>query len=1133
MKPNAALLFVATLLTSICSAQVVDNFDDDDFSNNPTWIGDDSLFQINTNKQLQSKGTAGTSKDISLATASQNIKNCEWKFWIRFNFSPSTQNFCRYYLTSNASNLKGNLNGYYIQFGGSTGSTDTISLNKQSGITRTIIVAGRPGTISKTNNVVEIKVTRDSIGNWELFSDTSANENYILEGKGFDSTFKTSYYSGIFARFTSSNVSNFYFDNLRIGEAETDTVAPILLSHFLLNDSSVQLNFNEKLEFTSAQNKLNFLLDSAEENPISALISLDEKSVVLTFSRAFVSPKNYFLICKNIKDKAGNTQTQNVINFLFFLPQKDDILINELMADPTPTSGLPDAEFVELFNRSKYTIDLTGWEIDDGNTTGMLSKILLKPDSFLILCSVTNKILFKSYGTTLPISSFPGLNNDGEILTLTDNKNNIVNRIRYDLSWYKSTSKQEGGFSLELINPYVLCKESDNWIGSESPIGGTPGKQNFYTQLFTDTIKPKIKSFDYTNSTQLRLVFNEKMDSVSVLNSIVSITNNTIINKTSIGTIADTLLLNLALPLIENQLYTLTLNAASDCSGNTIEANTQKTFTFIPIAEAKQNDVIITEVFPNPKAFSALPEAEYLELFNRSKNIVELKNWTLKNGSNLGIFGDIKIYPDSHLILCDDSKLILFAAYSNAFSLQNFPALSNDDDLVLIDKNGFVIHQLHYKNTWYNDNVKAASAYSLEMIDTRNPCGQSENWSASNSNLGGTPGKTNSIKGLSKDNKKVQLIRIYPTTNQTLDLFFDETLDSLTSCKGKNFITEPAILGATKFNFKNDALTQMELIFSDSFKVNQLYKIKVDSVYDCANNLIDDNNIFSFALTKQADTSDVVINEILYNPRTGGIDFVEIYNKKNEFIDLKNLFIANRDASGMIADFHPIADSGYMLLPNEYYAITSDKKILEQQYFVRNPKQIIETNAFPSFNDDEGSALIFSKPSRIYDELLYDEKMHFPLLDMKDGVSLERIDFNRPTSDRSNWTSASQTSGFATPTCRNSQFLRSEKSEDVLTIQPEIFSPDGDGYNDIVNFNYRLEEVENIGKLIIFNSKGFVINQLMNNTILGTEGTISWNGLSDKNEQLPIGIYIVYFEVFNKNGDIKSYKKTLVLTSKI
>lgn len=162
LKPLYSILLLCAIYC--CQAQTTDQFSDGNFSANPVWIGDDSLFQVNASFQLQSKGSS--SKDISIATPIANAPEMEWQCWVKFNLSPSTSNFCRYYLCSDVSTVKGNVNGYYVQFGGVTGNSDSITLYKQQGITRTRLIAGRPATVGKPANIVRIKVLRDHTGNW-------------------------------------------------------------------------------------------------------------------------------------------------------------------------------------------------------------------------------------------------------------------------------------------------------------------------------------------------------------------------------------------------------------------------------------------------------------------------------------------------------------------------------------------------------------------------------------------------------------------------------------------------------------------------------------------------------------------------------------------------------------------------------------------------------------------------------------------------------------------------------------------------------------------------------------------------------------------------------------------------------
>lgn len=1110
-------------------AQVIDDFTDGNFSSNPTWEGDDSLWQVNTNFQLQSKGTTGSAKDISLSTQSSFQNNTEWRFLVRFNLSPSTQNFCRFYLASDQINLKGNLNGYYIQFGGSTGNTDTISLYKQEGVKRTRIIAGRPSTVFKTNNVVDIKVNRDNFGNWILYSDTAANGNFTLEGNVLDSTFKSSLYAGFFAKFTSGNISNYYLDNIYIGEPIIDINPPKIERFSFINDSTILVNFNERLDQNEVSNLNNFELNNPSPTIVNTVLSSDGESIIISFQNAFISTNSYSLTIKNMKDLANNTMPDSSINFLFYKPSIDDIVINEMMPDPTPSKGLPDAEFIELYNRTNYPIDISNWKIFDLTGFALLPNYIIQPKEYLIITNPANESLFKSYGKTLAVPFLVGLNNEGDLVQLANSKGEIINQIRYDLNWYQSAAKADGGYSLELINPYVLCKGIDNWIGTESPVGGTPGKENFYNDLNPDITKPLVKNWFYKDDKNLVIVFNEKMDLNAMQNVKLSINGNSIISKTISGFRNDSLSVLLNNSLVDRQNYTIQIDSVFDCSMNKIADNTIINFNFIPIQAAQQNDIIITEISPNPKPNMALPDAEYMELFNRSSHIVSLNNFKIKSGSTITSIGNIQLYPDSFLVICDDSKLPLFVPFNNVFSVTSFPSLGTDDEIILLNETNHIIHQIAYKPSWYKNNVKSDGGWSLEMIDSKNPCGTESNWTASKNANGGTIGKQNSVKGNHEDKSKPLLARIYPVNSNTLELYFNKTLDSLSACKPTNFIFNPIFNGQIAFDFKDDFLTTLRLKLNDSLKQNQVYTLKINAVKDCAGNTINTENNFEFGLTKPADTNNIAINEILFNPRTDGVDFVEIYNKTNQFIDIKNLWIGNRNAGNLIDNFYPMADSGYMLLPNKYYVVTTNSEIIKQQYFVQNKSNIIELNALPSLNDDEGTLVLFSKPETIFDELKYDDKMHFTLIDNKEGVSLERIDFNRKTNDRSNWTSAASSSNFATPTAKNSQYLNTNINAQYLSIEPEVFTPNNDGVNDLVNFTYQFNKNNFTANLNVYNSNGNLVKMLLNNAPLGTEGVISWNGLNDKNQSLPIGIYVVNFEYFNTDGTSESLKKTVVI----
>ena len=164
-----------------------------------------------------------------------------------------------------------------------------------------------------------------------------------------------------------------------------------------------------------------------------------------------------------------------------------DIIITELMADPSPVVGLPNSEFIELKNISTTAISLQHWKIADGvGAATISSNFELQPDSFVIICPNAAVAQFAIHGTTIGVSSFPSLNNDGEIVMLYSPEGKIIHAIEYSSNWYQNDVKREGGWSLEMIDTKNPCGGINNWKACRAMKGGTPGSIN----SVDDNIKP-------------------------------------------------------------------------------------------------------------------------------------------------------------------------------------------------------------------------------------------------------------------------------------------------------------------------------------------------------------------------------------------------------------------------------------------------------------------------------------------------------------------------------------------------------------------------------------------------------------------------------------------------------------------
>jgi hypothetical protein len=213
--------------------------------------------------------------------------------------------------------------------------------------------------------------------------------------------------------------------------------------------------------------------------------------------------------------------------------------------------------------------------------------------------------------------------------------------------------------------------------------------------------------------------------------------------------------------------------------------------------------------------------------------------------------------------------------------------------------------------------------------------------------------------------------------------------------------------------------------------------------------------------------------------------------------------------------------------------ITENLASLELNYLVKDPGVVIELPTLPSYPDDEGDVILANAQGNVVDEVRYNEDWHFKLLVNTEGISLERIDPNAPSQLQTNWHSAASTAGFATPGYRNSQNKITESINVSIEITPKVFSPDNDGRDDIAVIQYKLSGPGFVANISIFDAQGRMVRQLVKNATLGLTGSWNWDGLDEKGNKLPIGVYIFYTQIFNLQGKKQEFKNAIVLARKL
>jgi hypothetical protein len=204
---------------------------------------------------------------------------------------------------------------------------------------------------------------------------------------------------------------------------------------------------------------------------------------------------------------------------------------------------------------------------------------------------------------------------------------------------------------------------------------------------------------------------------------------------------------------------------------------------------------------------------------------------------------------------------------------------------------------------------------------------------------------------------------------------------------------------------------------------------------------------------------------------------------------------------------------------------TADLEALRQFYSVPFPEKVIILKSLPSYPNESGCVVLLNENDEVVEEFLYAEKMHSGFISNPEGISLERVNPDRPGNEHANWQSAAQDAGFATPTFRNSQFNDSAGDRArAFSLRYSTFSPDGDGYQDVLYIDYNLPAAGYEASLTVYDIQGRVVRSLGKNVWLGTSGSLAWDGARDNSQRALSGLFIVLIQCYDVRGNVSVYK---------
>lgn len=273
---------------------------------------------------------------------------------------------------------------------------------------------------------------------------------------------------------------------------------------------------------------------------------------------------------------------------------------------------------------------------------------------------------------------------------------------------------------------------------------------------------------------------------------------------------------------------------------------------------------------------------------------------------------------------------------------------------------------------------------------------------------------------------------------------------------------------------------------------------------------------------------DVVINEIMYDPADGNSEFIELYNTTNSIVSLGGWNLADESD-----DLTKICESNYELAPYDFLAVAVDSIFFEYYQDLQNVNVIITGGSAFSLSNSGECLKILDIYNNIIDSVCYNESWHNRNILTYKNKSLEKINPTVNSNDESNWSTCVNDNG-ATPGYRNSILTEGVVEASKLSVSPNPFSPDNDGYEDFTIISYTLSSTISQTRVKIFDSKGRLIRELINNSARGSAGQIIFDGLNNNGKPLKMGIYIIFMEALNStSGVIDVLKEVVVVARKL
>ena len=582
------------------------------------------------------------------------------------------------------------------------------------------------------------------------------------------------------------------------------------------------------------------------------------------------------------------------------------------------------------------------------------------------------------------------------------------------------------------------------------------------------------------------------------------------------------LILEFTQSFLDNKPYVLRIPEIQDRAGNSIIA-TEYPFERIVTKPIEPGDLILTEYLPDPTPGQGLPELEFIELYNNTPHSIHLEGVEIIVNDRNTILTDYVLRSAEYLIITKLTNRDAWESYGNVLGTIDFPIIKNSEgSIILKNKSGATLHHVEYNESITNDPSKGKGGWTFEIINPDLYCEGQSNWAISENPNGGTPGHENSIIDRTYSGKPLSLHGLW--ANDTAIYFnLSHNLYSITANEALTlFNSQEFTLDTIVFN----SPSQKSGFIPFHLEEDVLYEVQLNpALASCS--LQEDDRTYIFGLGKIPERGDVIINEVLFNPRGDGSDYIELVNKSSEILNLQDLLIINHTNDNT----SDVINYPFSFLPGDYVCLTQIPTTVLEQYDAAQPELLYKAS-LPGLSNSQGNVTLYKygiSTENLIDQMDYDENMHHEFISNPNGVALERVSFEADPLKPESWYSASAQSNFGTPTQKNSQQTVTNIEKGIFRLSDRVLNTDNPDKDNSIIIQYVLKEPGYVVNADVFTLSGQKVRNLYHQEILGTNGQLFWDGRGADNSNMRSGVYIIYIEAFHPNGKVIIKKLSCVL----